>query len=755
MKPGGAAGSGPNGGEHYRFDQVVVDVAAHTLSRGGQAQALEPKAFAVLIALLRRPGELLGRDELLDEVWGHRHVTPGVLTRAIAQLRSVLEDDVQHPRYIQTQHALGYRFIGELEPEEAVSATEAIEVDGRSPPIAGPDETALPEQGVIASPDAPAPVSLSSDTSPPASPYEGDERRGAHRLWHWQWLAFGVLMLALVAWAWLERRQPPARVLEPSIAVLPFTNLSENRSDDYFAEGLAVEMHDALAGVQGLKVAAQMSPATVVKQGGDAKALGALLGVSTVLDASVRREGKRVRINARLSDCTTGFTLWSRSYDRELSDVFATQVEIANEVVQSLMDVLPQQRETIARRLTPTRSAAAFDAYLRGLQQLLHPTPDGDGRDAIGFFNDALSADRKFARAQAGICRAEVADFQNRLDAAAFGRAQASCEKARQMDPGLGEVNLAQAELYFAHGEYGKAVEYFTRAESDPASLPAAYVGIAIIQARQGHEAQALDYFNRALAIRPGSARIHANIGYQYYLAGKLPEAIASYRRAVELQPDDVDLWSYLGGVYLTAGQVPEAVRALSRSIAIKPTYAALTNLGEIEYLSGHYAEAVALQERAVQLDPSDYLSWGNLAQAQLADPVTAGQASQAFREAAKRAQRYVEIKTDDAKTLAALGWYRANLGESLQALQLVARSEALGDEPGEVALYNAQTLASLGELSEARKRIAAARAAGIVERRIAGNAALRSVSAAGGRADPAKTQETAPSNGDGPTRGG
>ena len=207
--------------------------------------------------------------------------------------------------------------------------------------------------------------------------------------------------------------------------------------------------------------------------------------------------------------------------------------------------------------------------------------------------------------------------------------------------------------------------------------------------------------------------------------------------------------------MYLTAGQVPEAVRALGRSIAIKPTYAALTNLGEIEYLSGHYAEAVALQKRAVQLDPSDYLSWGNLAQAQLADPATAGQASQAFREAARRAQRYVEIKADDAKTLAALGWYRANLGESLQALQLVARSEALGGEPGEVALYNAQTLASLGELDEARKRIAAARAAGIVENRIAGNAALRSIRATDGRVDPAKTLETAPSNGNGPTRGG
>ncbi len=751
MKPGGAAGSGSNGGEHYRFDQIVVDVPAHTLSRDGQAQALEPKAFAVLIALLRRPGELLGRDELLDEVWGHRHVTPGVLTRAIAQLRSALEDDVQQPRYIQTQHALGYRFIGELEADETVSAT--VEVDERPQPMAASDEAPLSEV-VVENRGVPAPIPVADDASSPASPYAGNERRGMHRLWHWQWLAFGALMLGLVAWAWLERRAAPSRILEPSIAVLPFTNLSNDRGNDYFAEGLAAEMHDALTGVPGLKVAAQVSPSLVLEQGGDVKALGTLLGVATVLDANVRRDGQRVRINARLSDCATGYTLWSRSYDRQLADVFDTQVQIADEAVRSLVDVLPQQREAIARRLTPTRNAAAFDAYLRGLKQLLQKGSGDGAQNAIGFFNEALSADGKFSRAQAGICRAEVASFTDRQDADAFARAKKACERAREMDPGLSEVNLALAELHHADGEYGKAIEYFTKAESDPARRPAAYVGIAIVHAQQGRETQALDYFNRALALRPGDSRVHANIGYQHYLAGKLPEAIDSYRRAVELRPDNVDLWSYLGGVYLTAGRIPEATRALTRSIAIKPSYAALTNLGEIKYQSGRYAEAVELQRRAVQLDPSDHLTWGNLGQAQLADPATRGQASEAFREAAERAQRYVEIKTDDAKTLAALGWYRANLGQSALARQLVIRSETLGGEPGEVALYNAQTLVSLGEFKQARKRIAAARAAGIVESRIAGNAALRQIMADTSETNPGKTQETTPSTSNGSTRG-
>src|SRR5688572_13373462 len=113
----GGSTDDPPGPGRYRFGDVVVDEAAHTLLRAGEPQAVEPKAFAVLLALLRRRGELIGRDDLLDQVWGHRHVTPGVLTRAIAQLRAVLGDDHHQPRYIQTRHALGYSFVGELLPD--------------------------------------------------------------------------------------------------------------------------------------------------------------------------------------------------------------------------------------------------------------------------------------------------------------------------------------------------------------------------------------------------------------------------------------------------------------------------------------------------------------------------------------------------------------------------------------------------------------------------------------------------------------
>ena len=192
-------------------------------------------------------------------------------------------------------------------------------------------------------------------------------------------VGWGALLALLTALAiWIAQRTQPARAAEASIAVLPFTSLSENKSDGYFADGLTVEMHDALAGVPGLKVIAAPQRGEV-KQG-DAKSLGAQLGVATLLDASVRREGARVRINARLTDARTGFTLWTQRYDRETSDVFGLQSEIANEVVQSLLGVLPGDGQALARRLAPTRNIAAYDAYLKGRQQLQEHAADRQSR---------------------------------------------------------------------------------------------------------------------------------------------------------------------------------------------------------------------------------------------------------------------------------------------------------------------------------------------------------------------------------------
>lgn len=747
MNPNGDTGDQGPPAVCYRFDGIVVDTAAHTLTRDGRLQAVEPKAFAVLLMLLRHPDELVGRDQLLDAVWGHRHVTPGVLTRAIAQLRAALDDHPHEPRFIQTRHALGYRFIGELQglPEEPQASPAAVpkpepeveadrEIDAAAGAGAGAAVLGAPSQpdpAEVPVPIAPVSVASTHEAAPAQSPPTRGQRRGRKRAWLATTAVALIALAALVALGWYNRGALAPS--DASIAVLPFTNLSDNRDDRYFAEGLAVEMHNALAGVPGLKVAAIHGEAADGSGSPpDIKALGRRLGVATVLDASVRREGDRLRVNARLSDTSTGFTLWSESYDREADDVFAVQSEIANHVVRALPGVLPTNHRAL-RRLSPTRDLTAYEAYLKGQQQLLAPDKADRVDKAIGFFGEALAADGGFARAQAGICRAEIIRFETARDSTAFERARGACELAVRMDPELREVSLALGDMHRVRGDYAQANEHYTLALDDLGLRPSAYVGLARVQSEQGQDKLALEYFELARRLRPGDALVYRERGFHQYLNGDLKGAIDSFRTATTLRPDDASVWNSLGGLNLAAGDNVRAADAFQRSLAIKPSYAALTNLGTLRFEQGEHAEAVALYRRAAKLDPTDFRIWGNLGDALAARPETAGQALQSYRRAAQLAEAYVAIKAEDAQAQALLGFYRANLGERDAALEHLARAEALATEVGEVAFFNAQTLALLDDPAGARQRLASARDAGIPEPRIQASLVLQRLPAGDG----------------------
>lgn len=739
--------------ERYRFDDIVVDAAAHTLCRDGQFHSVEPKAFAVLLLLLRHADELVTRDQLLDAVWGHRHVTPGVLTRAIAQLRLALDDHSHEPRYIQTQHSLGYRFIGRLEAETVLkSSTGPVAVPGAAAIPAGTPSDDGQGSGHAAAERVPMPA--------PRVLWQVDGQSAANlpvpfwwrsRRWMpWSGLVLVLLALAGGGWWWLQLPRANPAVGEASIAVMPFTSLSGSVDDRYFADGLAVEMHDALANVPGLKVAArQLGDPDGGQVGDDVRRIGRRLGVATLLDADVRREGGKVRINARLSDTRTGFTLWAATYDRQLHDVFAVQSEIAAKVVQALLGHIPGQAPGLARRLAPTRDVNAYDAYLRGLALLQQPVGEDSNARALASFREALVADPHFARAQAGICRVEIARLETVSDAVAFARARQACAQAQAMDPDLGEVHLAMAEIARVSGQSTRALTLYRQVLDDPALRADGLVGLArIYGAQEGEEPKALDYFQQAIAARPSDAQIHRLLGYHHWLRGELSKAIDAYLTATLLQPQDSRLWSSLGGLYLAQGNALQADRAFRMSLSIEPNAGALTNLGAMRFDEGEYAVAAELFRRAADLEPGDYLHWGNLADALAAVPDTAAKAQPYYYRAAQLAQEYVQVRQDDAYALAVLSWYRANLGERRRALQDLDAARKLGSQPAEVALWCAQTLTLLADRAGSRACVASALREGIPQQRIDALLSLPRFASAGMAAD---SQETS----DPPVRGG
>ncbi|WP_290594982.1 tetratricopeptide repeat protein [Arenimonas sp. SCN 70-307] len=694
MEPGSTESPGGRGAERYRFGAVVVDVPAHELSRDGELRPLEPKAFAVLVELLRHHGELLTRDQLLDAVWGHRHVTPGVLTRAIAQVRAALGDETQAPRFIQTQHALGYRFIAPLEPD-------------------------APEPDLLPAP-APMPAPPPAGASQRGAPAARLGRRSADRWRHWRWAVASAAALAL-AWLVLAQMRTAPAPAEASVAVLPFDALGGSADDKAYAEGLAREMLAALAGVDGLRVAA-WRPREALAAGGGPVDVGRQLGVAAVLEANLRREQGRLRVTAQLSDTQTGFTLWSGNFDREPERVFDVQAEIAAEVARVLVGPLPDAGEGLRRRLAPTRDLAAFEQYLGGLRLL----QAGAGEAAKQRFEQALVRDERFARAQAGICRAELWRFEGHRDASAFESARLACLRAANMDGTLGSVQLALGDLYRAAGDAPRAREHYQRAQADASVLAQALAGEAKLAAAAGDQAAALELFGQALQASPDDAHLHADLGFQRYLSGDLAGAIEALGRASELRPDNPHVWSTLGSLLAAAGRNEEAIVALERSLAIEPLEAVLNNLGTLRLQAGDGKGAALHYRQAVQLNPNNPELWGNLADVLAASGAPGDEAREAYGEAARRMGEFLAMKPDDAKAQALLAWYLCNLGDYEAARRALARADAIDQQQAEVALLAAQVFASTGELEAARTRIDAARSAGMAEVRINTNLFLQ-----------------------------
>lgn len=724
---GGTIGESP-APARYRFGDIVVDEAAHTLVRAGEPLAIEPKAFLVLLALLRRPGELIGRDELLDLVWGHRHVTPGVLTRAIAQLRGLLGDDPHRPRYIQTRHALGYRFIGQLLPPDDVpgdpQATDESDACAPGGPVAPSD----PEAGR----EVPEATPVEAEAPPP-----GVARSHRWRMRHWLLASAAAVCIAVVA-IWHERQAVPASA-GASIAVMPFTNLGGDPRQDYFAEGLALEMHDALAGVEGLKVAAQLSPAAAATREADVRVLGRRLGVAHVLDASVRREGGRVRINARLSETASGYTVWSRRYDRALSDVFAIQSEIASDVAQSLGSTV-RARQALEARLRPTRSVVAFDAYLRGLQRFRSRREEADAAAAIGLFRAALDEDAGMVAARLAICRAEAWRFEALRNAPALDAATQACAAAERLAPGDPAVQLQLGDLARLRGDPAAARQHYDAAAHAPSLRADVHLRNGMLREQEGDMDGALRAYEAALTARPADASILARIGYQRFLRGQLPLAIEAYRTAAGLTHDDERLWSSLAGLYINAGRDADAAAALQRSLSIRPGREAYLNYGVVEYHAGHYSRAAVLLRKALAEDDGDFMVWGALADALRASG--SDEATAAYQRARTMATAYVAKAGDDAKARAALGWYHAALGQADVARERALQAEALGSESGEVALINAQTFSLIGGAEDVDRRVAAALAAGVPQRRVRSNPHIRHRAGAAGATVP--REETA-----------
>ena len=415
-----------------------------------------------------------------------------------------------------------------------------------------------------------------------------------------------------VLFPWMDNgsngSEAESRAVDKSrIAVLPFSNISPDPADEYFADGLTEELIANLSLVPGLKVIARTSVVGYRKTQKTVAVIGRELGVGTVVEGSVRRAANRIRVTVQVIDVATEEHLWTAKYDDDLDDIFAVQGDIATKVATSLPGSL-QKEKTPAHEVEKPPETQAYLLYLQG-QSLIWKTDESSLRRSLEIFQKALKIDPTFARAHAGMARAYIGlgveNFMSWLDSCNLGRAAA--EKATAIDPDLAEAYGLRAEVAFMADEPADVLDRAVRralelnpnlaqAHSILAAL-AGSLGIAEAYVAQNEEAYRLD------PLSPPTIR---SLGNAYFFSGQVEEARAHWEKTMERSP--VESLRGLADYSMLKGDFEQAELRVKELERIAPlTDLALLCRGYLSALTGTRAQAMEMIERLQESSNEGY----------------------------------------------------------------------------------------------------------------------------------------------------
>jgi adenylate cyclase len=480
----------------YVFEGFALDAARRELRRGSEPVALEPQVFDLLVHLIRRRDAVVGKDELITEIWKGRSVSDSALDARISAARLAVRDSGAEQRLIKTFPRRGVRFVGTV-IEEAFGARDA--------PIGPP----LPDR--------------------------------------------------------------------PSLAVLPFANMSSDPEQDYFADGIVDDITTGLARIHWLFVIARNSSFTYKGRAIDVRQVGRELGVRYVLEGGVRKFGERLRITVQLVEAETGVHLWAEKYDGALAEVFDLQDRITDSVVGVLEPSLRRREIERCRRKRP-ESLDAYDLYLRALPHMSSAMPDGS-RLAVDELERALKLEPNYAAAHAllawrhEICFVRQPGFSEVERAAGLHHARAAIANAAD-----DATALAISAFVIAHlaRDYAGAILLIERALSLNASCAAAFYFGAHIHSFGGDDMLAVSYAQRALRLSPFDPlayAAHQALGMAAVEASRYDEAAVNLAKSAQANPRFAATYLLLAFVLALAGREKEAIRAAERGMELWPSY--------------------------------------------------------------------------------------------------------------------------------------------------------------------------------------
>jgi TolB-like protein/class 3 adenylate cyclase len=373
-----------------------------------------------------------------------------------------------------------------------------------------------------------------------------------------------VLLVAAVGaaawryWAALERERGVSAIgaLPTAIAVLPFADMSPGRDQEYFADGMAEELINALSKVPGLRVAARTSTFAFKGKNEDIRTIGKQLNVGALMEGSVRKAEERIRVTAQLVRVADGFHIWSETYDRELDDVFAIQDEIARATVAALKVRLASTEPLVKR---PTGDLRAYELYLMGRHFWNQRTENGF-REAVNYFRQTLQADANYALAYVGLADSHLllCFYGHEACKEALSKAEAAVMQALAINESCGEAHVSLGALRMYQWRWDEAKTEFRRGLQLSPGYPTAHHWYGWFLVNVGQNEQGLAEILQALELDPLSPIINRAVGEAYLYTGDYPHAIEQLQKALELNPNDSWVRPLLARAYLYQGAEPE-----------------------------------------------------------------------------------------------------------------------------------------------------------------------------------------------------
>ena len=546
---------------NFRFAEFELRREALELTRGGERIRLQIVPYRVLELLLERAGEVVTREEFRTRVWPSNVYIDfdHGLNNAIARLREAFGDTSDNPRFIETLHRVGYRFIHPIERLEA-PAGQAPEAGTQT----APPETTGPALQDAGQTGVPAPVAARSRPSP-------------------RMAAVGALLaaVALVGTLVVINRTAGDRAATPirSIAVMPFRDLSGDGREDYFASGMTEALITRLAQNPSLRVVSRRAAAQFQDAGKPVAEIARELQVDGVIDGAIVRQGNNVRVDVQLVRAADESHVWAQSYQRSIQDVFQLQRELAAGISREIgagVGGTPDKQVSVAR----SDNIQAYELYLQGRHLWNQRNKESVGK-SVEYFRKAIELDPEFAAAHAGLAQA-YATLGGHTAVKSIpaddvrSAAMTAARRAIELDTGLAEAHVAMA-----------AVLNHLLPQSPP------------MDAEIEHE------FQLALSLNPASADTHHSYGNFLSTRRRSDEAVTQYREALLLDPLSPNIVGRLGTELVAIGQVEEGMDLMRRAVELEPwQFNAHLRLGWAYAAFERYEEAAGAFAVAEKVSP-------------------------------------------------------------------------------------------------------------------------------------------------------